>query len=247
VNFIRPTIDLFNRALSVFIPYTCPGCGKPCEKLICDECAPKAARIAAPYCEICGRPLPPGVSDTSGCRKCRDGAVEFDRCRSVFFYRPPVDAMVKRFKFNRNFAMGRWLRDAACERAAREPEFFEGCECGSADAVVPVPLHPFRWLRRGFNQSEFFADGFKQAWGIPRLDCLVRKRNTRPQSLLPVKERAKNVRGAFAVRKGARIEGRKLILVDDVMTTGATIDECSKVLKKAGAARVCVLTIARRV
>lgn len=237
--------NLINRSVSIFIPYACPGCGRPGETLVCEECEPKIARIGEPYCKRCGRPLPPGVRETEDCRECRGGDLAYDYCRSVFFYKPPVDEMVKSFKFGRNFAMGRWLRDAACERARNEPEFFSCCE--SADGLVPVPLHPFRRVWRGFNQSGFFADGFRQVWGTPVMNCLARLRNTPPQSRLPVNERAKNVKGAFGARRKFSLDGKKLILVDDVITTGATISECSRVLKNAGAAEVCVLTIARRV
>jgi len=244
VNIARSISDFANRAVSIFLPYGCPGCDRPGERLLCGDCESKIARIGEPYCRLCGRPLPPGVTQTDDCRECRDGAVEFDRCRSALLYRPPVEEMVRRFKFRRNFTMGARLRDDACERARRDPDFFPGFE--AADALVPVPLHPFRRLRRGFNQSEFFADGFREVWGKPVYYCLARVRNTAPQSRLPPAERAKNVRGAFVVKKSAVVEGKRLVLIDDVMTTGATVNECAKALKKAGAAEVFVLTVARR-
>jgi competence protein ComFC len=235
---------LINRSISIFIPYRCPGCGRRGERLVCEECETKIARIGEPYCKRCGRPLPPGVHETDSCRECR-GGLDYDFSRSVFFYKPPVDEMVKRFKFGRNFAMGGWLRDAACERARSEPDFFSCCE--SADGLVPVPLHPIRRVWRGFNQSGFFADGFHRVWGTPVMNCLSRLRNTLPQSRLTVKERAENVKGAFGVRRNFSLDGKKLVIVDDVMTTGATVRECSRVLKNAGALEVCVLTVARRV
>jgi ComF family protein len=201
--------------------------------------------IVEPYCKRCGRPLPPGVHETADCRECRDAKLPFDICRSVFYYSPPVDELIKKFKFKHNFAAGRWLLDGACVRATMQPDYFPGF--GAADGVAPVPLHPIRTLQRGFNQSEYFAATLGAQWRVAQMPCLVRRRYTRPQSRLPLKEREKNVRGAFAVKKNAPVAGKKLILVDDVMTSGATVYECARVLKEAGAAEVYIFTIARRI
>ncbi len=241
---LRNTTRLLTRIVSLFIPYKCPGCGTAGEHFICPECDKKIKRIAEPYCKRCGRPLPPGVRETADCRECREAKMKFDVCRSVFQYQPPVDELVRKFKFSRNFAAGRRLMDGACEIALSDPEYFAGFDASAG--IVPVPLHPFRYIRRGFNQSEYFSEGFSRMWSVEIMPCLIRRRHTRPQSLLPLKERAKNVRGAFSVRKNTALSGKRIILVDDVMTTGATIRECSRILKEAGAGEVYVLTIARR-
>ncbi|MFA6447992.1 MAG: ComF family protein [bacterium] len=226
------------------MPFKCPGCGAVGESFLCRECEKKTAAVVEPYCKRCGRPLPPGVSETADCKECRDSDLPFDLCRSVFFYAPPVDELIKKFKFKRNYTAGRWLLDGVCIRAQFQPGFFPGFD--SADGIVPVPLHPLKILQRGFNQSEFFADGFGRQLKVEQMPCLVRRRYTRPQSLLPLKEREKNVRGAFAVSRNAPIAGKKLILIDDVMTSGATVYECARALKEGGAAEVYIFTIARR-
>jgi competence protein ComFC len=245
VNILKPIKSYASRAAALAMPYKCPGCGEVIEKFICLECEKKTAAIVEPYCKRCGRPLPPGVKETSDCRECRDADIPFDLCRSVFYYSPPVDELIKRFKFKRNYAAGRWLLDGACIRIQFQPGFFPGYE--SADGIVPVPLHPIKAIQRGFNQSEYFAHELGQRWNVAWMPCLARRRYTRPQSRLPLKEREKNVRGAFVVKKKAPVSGRKLILIDDVMTSGATVYECARVLKEAGAAEVYIATIARRV
>ncbi len=244
MNVLQNTFSLSARIATLFIPYRCPGCGTVGERLVCPECEKKIKRIAEPYCKTCGRPLPPGVRETTDCRECRGAKLKFDVCRSVFHYQPPVDELVKKFKFRRNFAAGRRLMDGVCEIARSDPEYFAGFDASAG--IVPVPLHLFRYIRRGFNQSEYFSESLSRMWSVKVMPCLIRRRHTRPQSLLPLKERAKNVRGAFAVKKNTVLSGKRIVLVDDVLTTGATIKECSRVLKEAGAGEVYVLTIARR-
>lgn len=229
----------------MLIPYKCPGCGRAGERFICADCVRLVRPIAEPYCKRCGRQLPPGVRDTSDCRECRDAKIPFDLCRSFFSYSPPVDELIKRFKFRRNYTAGRWLVENACESYSADPEFLP--EYGGADFLTPVPLHTVRRVQRGFNQSEYIAEGMGRHFGIGVSGCLARRRYTRQQSFLPLKERAKNVRGAFAMKKNASVQDKKVILVDDVMTSGATVYECARVLKKAGAEKIYILTIARKI
>jgi ComF family protein len=133
-------------------------------------------------------------------------------------------------------ALGRWMQRAGSELLA------------DADALVPVPLHWMRLWQRRFNQSSVFARAISELSGVPVADhLLARSRATPPQFGLARKERARNVQGAFEVPKTARgeVKGKKLVLVDDVLTTGATVDACTKALLRAGAARVDVLVLAR--
>ena len=117
---------------------------------------------------------------------------------------------------------------------------------GAAELLVPVPLHWTRLFRRRYNQAALLANAIHRAGGPPvAADCLVRRRRTPSQGHLGPVARARNVEGAFAVRRPADVAGRRLVIVDDVMTTGATVDECARVLKRAGAASVGVLTLAR--
>lgn len=244
LGILKNITGAFARGAALLIPYECPGCGKLSDRFICPDCEKRVGRIAEPYCKVCGRQLPTGVRDTSDCRECRDAKIPFDLCRSFFLYSPPVNELVKRFKFRRNYTAGRWLVENAIASLAGNSDYLP--DYGGADFLAPVPLHPIRRVSRGFNQSDYIAEGFGRYWDIKVSNCLARRRHTRPQSLLPLKERVKNVKGAFAVRKNADVKGRKIILVDDVMTSGATVRECSRILKAAGADKVYILTIARR-
>jgi len=238
-------LDFSRSVLSGIIPYTCPGCGRPGKELVCPDCERKIKYIGEPWCRVCGRQLPPGVSFTDGCRECEGGGFHFDRCRSAMAYEGAVDGAVKKFKFHRNVHMGYYLCRKMSDFISEQGEMFEPLR--KADALVPVPLHPFRFLRRGFNQSEMIAREASGALGVPVLPCLARTRHTRPQSLLKAEERIENVQGAFAVKKKYDLPGMRLVVVDDVMTTGATVNECSRVLGEAGAEEVHVLTAARRI
>jgi ComF family protein len=131
-------------------------------------------------------------------------------------------------------AFGKWMRRAGTEVLAE------------ADLLVPVPLHWTRLFQRRYNQAALLANAVSTAGGPPvAADCLIRRRRTPSQGHLGPLARERNVRGAFAVRRLSDIAGRRIVIIDDVMTTGATVDECARVLKRAGAAWVGVLTLAR--
>ena len=149
-----------------------------------------------------------------------------------FLYEPPVPDWIKRFKFSEDFTLARAL--SRLLRKHLPPDL-------SFDLVVPVPLGRKRLLKRGFNQSALLA---RLAFG--RVDeVLVRTRETPPQSELSGAERRRNVRRAFSVRDEARVFARRVLLIDDVMTTGATVEECARVLRAAGAREVTVAVLAR--
>jgi ComF family protein len=153
-------------------------------------------------------------------------------------YRFPADRLVQAFKFNRQLAAGRVLAELMCEH-------IRGRDILPPDALVPVPLHAWRLFQRGFNQSYELAVHIGRALGIPlQANGLRRRRNTRAQSGLDRKQRRRNVRGAFHW-KSRRPPCHHVALVDDVMTTGTTVAECARVLKRAGARRVDVWLAAR--
>ncbi len=170
------------------------------------------------------------------CGDCRTDPPPFARARAAALYDGPVAAAVKRLKFGRQMAylplMQSWLKAPACRELA-----------AVAELLVPVPLHPRRLKARGFNQALLLAQAFDEA-PVAR-DALVRVRHTVPQVKLNPKERRDNVKGAFAVPNPARVKGKSILLVDDLFTTGATVKECARVLRRAGARRVEVLTVAR--
>ncbi len=163
----------------------------------------------------------------------------FISARALAVYGGPVGQALRGFKYNRRLASGA----ALAEWLAREipPEWLS-----EIDLIAPVPLHPRRLLGRGFNQAVQLFRPMSQKLNIP-LACnlLARLRNTRPQVDLPPKERLCNVTGAFSVPRPQQVQGLRVLVVDDVYTTGATVSECSRALTQAGAIRVQVLTLAR--
>jgi ComF family protein len=197
--------------------------------------------VVPPACFVCGQPLPSWrviSAPIERCPACRRRPPAFDRGVMACDYQGELRAIIHAFKYDgrRSLArpLGRLLRDAG------------GAVLEGADAVVPVPLHPWKRIRRGFNQSADLA----RALGLPVRPLLFRARATRAQAGLTPSQRRRNVAGAFLLVPWRRqvpdaVADRILVLVDDVTTTGATLDACARVLKRAGAREVRTLTLAR--
>jgi ComF family protein len=171
------------------------------------------------------------------CGACRRRPPGFDRLLALWSYRPPLDAVVRGLKFGRLDYLGRHLAAALAEELG---DRISGC-----DRVVPVPLHWRRRLSRGYNQAERIARPLAGRLGLPLVPALARRRATPPQSLLGRDERLANLRKAFRVTRPGRIRGLHILLVDDVATTGATLDAAARALKHAGAAAVTALVAGR--
>jgi ComF family protein len=194
--------------------------------------------IAAPYCKSCGVPLELDLGKETQCLPCMDSPPVYDRARAALVYDEQSKGLILGFKHGDqthtvvNFVP--WLRQAGVQMLD---------EC---DILIPVPLHRWRLLQRRYNQAALMAMALgratrKAVWA----DGLVRTRSTPIQGHLNRTERARNVAQAFAVNPKREVQGKNILLIDDVYTTGATVSECAKALKKAGAARVDVLTLAR--
>lgn len=228
--------------VDLVLPPTCIACRMPIgmQGGLCANCWAGAGFIERPFCERLGTPFP---SDHGGALISPAALAEppaYGRARAVARYSGVMRDLVHLMKYGDRMdlirSLGRWMNRAGSELLS------------DADALVPVPLHWGRLWRRRFNQSSALAHAISKLSGVPVADeMLVRLRATAPQFGLPRSQRAENVHGAFAVPKPVRIEvkGKKLVLVDDVLTTGATIDACTKALQRAGAARVDVLVLAR--
>lgn len=186
-------------------------------------------------CLRCGLPLP---ATARACGRCVRRPPAFERSWPAFAYAGVLERLVHRFKFHRDLAAGRVLASLAARRLA-------AMGAHRPQALVPVPLHWRRQLWRGFNQSRMLADDLsRQLGGIPLAPLLSRSRATPAQSGLPAASRGANVRGAFRARRpGCRL--RHVAVVDDVMTTGTTLDACARALRQAGVARVDVWVVAR--
>lgn len=231
--------NIFNPLLDFFLPRFCLFCGAPAawgaESMICADCESQIQWIHSPLCPCCGVPFK-GAGPDHLCSDCQQHPPPFRRARAVAFYEGPVLEAIHRLKYQRRMVYARpmksWLATALGQELAQ-----------TADLIVPVPLHPRRVRSRGFNQALLLAQAFPER-PLAR-DVLIRRRWTAPQVGLSGRARAENVRRAFAVTHPEAVAGKNILLIDDVYTTGATVRECARVLLKARANQVEVLTVAR--
>jgi ComF family protein len=199
-------------------------------------------------CRVCGRPFFDATGDDHLCGACLTRSPYYFSARAWACYPRdqtdghPLRQVVQKFKYGRKVSLGRPLGRLMTAGLA---EFLNDCE---VDVIVAVPLHPKRLRWRGFNQSVLLAREVSRAYGVPLdLSLLTREKETQPQTQLSEDERRSNVRGAFSVHGKEAINGKKILLVDDVYTSGATVNECSRVLMKARAQEVHVITLARAI
>ena len=199
--------------------------------LCCAACDADLPRLTEEHCPVCALPaLAGGV-----CGRCLKQAPQFDHTVAAFSYKFPLDKLIQALKYRERLILVNFLADSLTQRITTKP-----------DCVVALPLHPTRLRERGFNQSLLLARQLSRRLDIPLLaNACERVRNTPPQSSLPWKERDKNMRQAFACRPGADVRGKHVAVVDDVMTTGASIGELARALKQAGANEVSAWVIAR--
>jgi ComF family protein len=215
---------------------------------VCESCIRLIERVPEPICQVCGVPLQ--IADharSDWCRACAESPPHFGRARAIARYRPGISedgqvvpSIIRQHKYGRDQSLWRALAQCLGESLP--------LNAGDYDLVIPVPLHRRRLRWRGFNQAALL--GFAVARKMRcKLDVasLTRVRDTPPQTWQDSAQRRQNVRGAFIVTHPHRIAGRSLLLIDDVMTTGATLDECARTLLAAGARRVDVFTLARAV
>ena len=205
-----------------FFPAHCLICnGAIDDGLVCDDCLDLVVEIGPPLCPRCGRP----TKKDRRCRRCKDQSL--DRVRGWGYYQPPLDKIIHQFKYDDRRSIARLLGRKVSTVIRSDPEYRE------IDLIIPIPLHKRREKERGYNQSELLAQELGRELHLPVERGLVRIRNNRSQTGLTDQERKENVRGIF--RLDSEIEGLNILLVDDVMTTGSTIEEAASVIKAAGA------------
>ena len=225
--------------MSVILGPSCAACNElleqPTRGPVCPRCWHSILPLTPPLCDSCGDPLPSWrtISVPAGtCPRCRRASRAVDRARAVGEYDGTLKAVVHALKYDGRRSLARPLAAMMRDRAA---------DLLTAEYATPVPLHPSRRRERGFNQAADLA----RHLGLPVHQVLRRIRATVTQTSLPAAQRHRNVRNAFAVRKPALVRGRTVLLVDDVSTTGATLEACARVLKDAGAREVFAITAAR--
>ena len=230
-------------------PPRCAACGARfaagAQRRVCDECLARKELLPGPLCAVCGGPVESAASGATRCARCIADPPHFRHASAIARYRASAEddprslpAMLRRHKYGLDQAAGRALAEYLGTDLRIDP--------GAIDLIVPVPLHRRRLWWRGFNQAAILAEEISRRLKVP-LDAtaIVRNRATAAQTSRDHDARRRNVRRAFAVARPARVAKRAVLLVDDVMTTGATVDECARVLLEAGARSVDVFTLAR--
>ncbi len=233
------------KLIDALMPPRCLSCGAHVEQpsSICGDCWGNLTFIASPFCITCGTPMPESASPESECLECINNAPPYIKARAALHYDSHSTPLITRFKYSDQLHLAPlltlWMESAGKELLAQ------------ADIVAPVPLHWTRLFTRKYNQAAILAQSLARDSGRPYMaELLKRKKRTPPQASLNKSQRLKNVQGAFQLHPRIEREAvlqKSILLVDDVMTTGATIRACAKVLKKAGAKKVMVLTAARTV
>lgn len=235
------------RALRVLFPMQCETCDRPLADdpvpFFCRTCWSYIRPLQGPACPRCARPfashLASAYSPTHTCAECRTRKPAFSKAWSGYPYASPLSEAISLLKYERKYGLAASLSRLLVN--VLPPTL-------DADLVIPVPLHPARLREREFNQSLLLADSVARRLRVPLCYTnLIRVRDNPAQTSLPRSTRLTNLRRAFQVRRSEAVRGRRILLVDDVLTTGTTLNECAKALRKAGAGDVYAVTLARAV
>lgn len=222
-------------SLGLLYPRTCYFCGKLSREPICGACREKVFYITEPRCKKCGKPV--RYAQQEYCRDCQRQTFYYEQGRNLWIHKGAVPWSVYQFKYHNRRVFGEFYAQ----------EFYrlygDWIRSKKIDRIIPIPLHKKRRRQRGYNQAEIVARCLGRLMNIPvESKALVRTACTKPQKLLDNRERKKNVRGAFAV-KDPKLQFQNILLIDDIYTTGSTIDEAARVLVEKGHNKIWFLTI----
>lgn len=233
--------SLAKNFINLIYPLHCASCKKPLDPengdAVCGHCIGSVKRNPAPYCIHCGRSV-----DTAGCvcDDCLRSKPAFSKAYSAYIYEGRLKELILQFKYNGKSALAGSLSGLISDFLYDNSDILEG-----VDVITFVPIGADRMAKRGFNQSKILAKNLSDSYGIPMADHLRKTKHTENQNELSRDQRLSNLDDAFRVKEGADPRGLTILLLDDVMTTGATLNECAKALLKHGAADVRCLTLAR--
>jgi len=228
--------------INLLFPPQCLNCKArvPDHGTLCLQCWQSVQFISDPMCDACGLPFEYDIGADALCGECLQNHPPYKKARAALTYNEHSSKLITRFKYADQTSLakiyGDWLASAGKDLLT------------NTDIIIPVPLHYFRFVHRRYNQSALLAQALAKKTGIKHLPtALKRERNTKQQTGLTRRQRATNVKNAFSIntRYTAKIKNKNILLIDDVLTTGATLTQCTKALLKAGAASVNVLTLAR--
>ena len=237
-----PILPSLNALASLLYPAHCAACSEAINfpAYLCLSCAAKAPRIKPPFCATCSEPFDGHITEVFSCANCAHRVLHFEASVSAYRSRGVVRKIVHDFKYRQQihlrFPVADWLAETLHDPRLDGRRF---------DLVVPVPLHPTRKRERGFNQAALLAELLGRRAGLRVQEPLERLRYTTTQTAFDRAERMENLRDAFRLRKKADVRGLRVLLIDDVLTTGSTLSECARVLKAGGALSVHAATAAR--
>ena len=235
-------VEPFRSLIGLFYPQLCASCSALIEwpAYLCESCRRKAPRIKPPFCARCSEPFPGAITEVFSCANCANRGLHFDAAVAAYRSRGVVRQVIHQFKYGHEihlrFPVADWLAETLDDPRLAGRSF---------DVLIPVPLHPARKRERGVNQAELLAELFSATARIPMRPWLERLRYTTTQTAFDRTERMENLRDAFRLRKKANVRGLRVLLIDDVLTTGSTVSECARVLKTGGALSVHAATAAR--
>lgn len=233
------SVRVWHTLLDLFYPRDCLGCGHPVGagdlRYLCPTCCDELIEVKH-YCAACGSPTYVDAAGDGVCARCRASPSMFGRGRTCFVFETHVRAMIHELKYSAGLHLVRDL-SVLISKIPEMDAFLSHC------VLVPVPLHPRKLRERGFNQSELLAHVLARRYGTHVSNCLIKVRDTPSQTFLDCQARADNVKNAFALKHEVS-DSQRYVLLDDVLTTGATLNECAKTLRAGGAKYVDVFTLA---
>lgn len=228
-------MEILNGFLRMLYPKTCCFCGQVSLEELCPECAKKVEYIEEPRCKKCGRPV--RYKEQEYCHECQKRVFHYEQGKSIWLHKQPVSGSIYQFKYHNRRIYGEFYAKEMYRLLGRYVR-----EWG-IDVIIPVPLHKKRKRVRGYNQAEIVAKHLGKMLEIPvDTKAVIRKRYTKPQKELSDKERKQNLQNAFQT-VGDVSKYKNVLLIDDIYTTGSTIDTIAQILMKEGVSKVCFLTI----